>query len=104
MTNQQPSDAPDFFESSPIDPVITASGGTARSGPGRPPSPVPKKKAGFYLSKDILDRFDRTFYTLKLAGHTIENKSALLEAALVFALDDVDRKDASEILGRLASG
>ena len=101
MTTQQPSDPLDFFESSPIDPVKTASG---RSGPGRPPSPVPKKKAGFYLSREVLDRFDRTFYTLKLAGHTIENKSALLEAALVFALDDVDRKEGSEILGRLASG
>lgn len=101
MTTQQPSDPLDFFESAPIDPMRTASG---RSGPGRPPSPVPKKKAGFYLSREVLDRFDRTFYTLKLAGHTIENKSALLEAALVFALDDVDRQEASVILERLSSG
>lgn len=104
MTNQQQPDTPDFFESTAIDPVKAASGGSGRGTPGRPPSPVPKKKAGFYLSKDVIERFDRTFYTLKLSGHSIENKSSLLEAALVFALDDLDRGDDSVIFARLAAG
>lgn len=99
MTNHQtPPDPPEFFEPAPLDPMRTASG---RSGPGRPPSPVPKKKAGFYLSRDVIDRFDRSFYTLKLSGHPIENKSALMEAALVYALDDIERGDESDILGKL---
>jgi hypothetical protein len=38
-----------------------------------------------------LDRFSRKFYELKLAGVAIENKSALLEVALSFALDDLDK-------------
>lgn len=103
MTNQQNPDTPDFFESTTIDPVKAASGGAGRSSPGRPPSPVPKKKAGFYLSKDVIERFDRTFYTLKLSGHGIENKSALLEAALAFALNDLERGNDSVILARLAA-
>jgi len=102
MTNQQNPDAPEFFESTPVDPVASASNASGRGSPGRPPSPVPKKKAGFYLSQEVIDRFDRSFYTLKLAGQPVENKSALLEAALAFALDDIEAGEDSIILARLA--
>lgn len=102
MTNQQNPDTPEFFVSTPVDPVTSASGTSGRGSPGRPPSPVPKKKAGFYLSQDVIDRFDRNFYTLKLAGQPVENKSALLEAALAYALDDLEQGDDSVILARLS--
>lgn len=105
---------PDFFKEEPLDPVEIA------TGPGRtgqdPKKSIPsadgkgvipkageghavnKKKAGFYISVELLERFSRKFYELKLAGIAIENKSALLEAALSFALDDLDKGRQSRVL------
>ena len=98
---------PDFFEDEPFDPVdvATGPGGPARSekpsalhaGRVLDPGPV-KKKVGFYVSVDLLERFTRKFYELKLAGAAIENKSALLELALTFALDDLDTGTKSQVL------
>ena len=90
-----PKDLPDFFDTNPVDPVRSATGSN------KTPQPVPKKKAGFYLSLQIIERFERKFHELKLAGASIENKSALLESALGFALDDLDRGEESIILKRL---
>ena len=90
-----PNNPPDFFEPSPLDPVRSATG-TDTAGRA-----VPKKKAGFYLSIDVLSRFERKFYELKLAGGPVGNKSGLLEAALNFALDDLDRGPQSRLLNRL---
>ena len=79
--------------------------GTASAGAAAKTGPVgemaAKKKAGFYLSVDILNRFTLKFHELKLAGGAIDNKSTLLEAALDFALDDVDKGAGSQILQRL---
>ena len=108
---------PDFFKDESFDPVEVATG---QSGPGssgqnsEKPAPLypgksvgpktrtgqtpNKKKAGFYVSVDLLDRFTRKFYELKLAGAAIENKSALLELALSFALDDLDKGAKSRVL------
>lgn len=112
---------PDFFKDESFDPIEMA------TGPGRPGAPdrsqdqesegpshgpaaaaaekrpvgsraVHKKKAGFYISVELLNRFDRKFYELKLAGAAIENKSALLELALMFALDDLDKGTRSRVL------
>ncbi len=114
---------PAFFEDDFFDPVKTATG-TGRKPSGEavistpadqpkisPPSELPhteKKKAGFYLSVRLLERFTRKFHELKLAGVNIENKSALIEAALSFALDDIDRGASSSVLqeiqGRGLSG
>jgi hypothetical protein len=88
-------DLPDFFENSPVDPVRSATGKPS-AGPAKP-----KKKAGFYLSLQLIERFDRKFHELKLAGAAIDNKSNLLEAALAFALDDLDRGEGSQVLKRL---
>ncbi len=96
MTATDKKEANDFFHDPPLDPVAAATG-------NRKPSAVPKKKAGFYLPVDVLNRFDRKFHELKLAGHSIENKSAMLEAALGYALDDLDRGPASTILRRLSA-
>jgi hypothetical protein len=87
-----PHKPPDFFEPSPLDPIQSATGG------GTAGNTIPKKKAGFYLSVDILNRFERKFYELKLAGAPVGNKSSLLEAALNFALDDLDRNPQSRVL------
>jgi hypothetical protein len=62
-----------------------------------------KKKAGFYLSKEIINRFNFKFHELKLAGIAIDNKSTLLELALAFALDDLDKGEKSRVLQRLHS-
>ena len=56
---------------------------------------------GFYLSQELLDRFNTKFYELKLSGVAIENKSGLLERALEFALDDLDKGDRSAMLDRI---
>ena len=94
---------PDLFAEHLPDPVDAAIGG--RRAPGRPQgrraagtTPEAKRKAGFYLSDELLGRFNTRFYELKLAGAPVDNKSALLEAALVFALEDLDRGAESRIL------
>ena len=112
---------PDFFEDSLFDPMETATGhapripneksGRSPASGARPLQPrgrptagtVPKKKAGFYLSADILERFTRKFHELKLAGVAVENKSTLLESALTFALDDLDQGSGSRILKSIDS-
>lgn len=90
-----PRDLPDFFDITPVDPVRSATGGNP------PPADKLKKKAGFYLSLNLIERFDRKFHELKLAGAAIGNKSTLLEAALAFALDDLDRGEHSQVLSRM---
>jgi hypothetical protein len=105
---------PDFFKDDGLDPVETATGypqspqeaktGTAPAAAGKtgaPGSTTAKKKAGFYLPVDLLNRFNLKFHELKLAGVAIDNKSTLLEAALGFALDDMDRGDESRVLKKL---
>ena len=89
------SSSPDFFEDHWIDPVATATGDRPAE------AAVRKKKAGFYINEDLLERFTRKFHELKLAGVAVENKSALLELALSFALDDIDRGKNSRLLNRL---
>jgi len=102
---------PDMFDDHALDPVETATGRTSESkghSPGRKRVPAAghrsspiKKKAGFYLAEDLLDRFNRKFYELKLAGVNIDNKSALLELALVFALEDLEKGKTSRLLRKL---
>jgi hypothetical protein len=100
MTASGTNPPPDFFEEHSLDPVTTA----ART-PGKGDSAsVPKKKAGFYLSEDVLARFDRWFHQLKIDGVPVDNKSALLELALEFALADLARADESVLLQRLTRG
>jgi hypothetical protein len=90
--NDQPAN---FFKEGKLDPIQAATG-------VRPLS-VAKKKAGFYLPVDMLDRFNRKFFELKLAGCPVENKSALVEAVLKYALDDLDRGTDSQVLKTLDS-
>lgn len=117
---------PDFFKDESFDPIEVATGPRRPDGPDRSrdqdsegPShshaagnankkpavsqTVQKKKAGFYISVELLDRFARKFYELKLAGAAIENKSALLELALSFALDDLDRGSKSQVMQNIES-
>ena len=106
-------DTPDFFAQTALDPVESATGyekpsyqspGTGPllgSSPDMSDNSTSKKKAGFYLSVDILQRFTLKFHELKLAGVAIDNKSTLLELALSFALDDMDRGKASRVLQNL---
>ena len=104
---------PDFFGESSIDPVESvsgyrkgASGRTTGSSPATKAAatagPLPKKKAGFYLSAEVLERFTLKFHELKLAGVAIDNKSTLLELALSFALDDLDRGNQSQVMRMLS--
>jgi len=103
--------APEFYENHKFDPVLSAIGpGENRQNEVEKKSSMEekgdgsragKKKAGFYLSKDLLDRFTRKFHELKLTGVAIENKSTLIEAALSFALDDVDKGEGSRVLKKL---
>ena len=100
---------PDFFRDDGIDPVDAVAGKRKRRTRGKSKSSVKdvktgmstKKKAGFYLSVDILNRFTLKFHELKLAGVAIDNKSTLLEAALGFALDDMDKGERSQVLKKI---
>jgi len=109
MTRRRP-DPPELFDELPPDPVAVASGPPGPRSP-RHPAPPPKRpaadlkrKAGFYLSDETLERFNRKFYELKLAGAAVDNKSALMEAALDFALEDLDRGRQSRVLQRMKPG
>ena len=106
---------PEFFNEDGIDPVESATGYPHRysedvnapvpeikSKSGSAAEPAAKKKAGFYLSVQILERFTLKFYELKLAGIAIDNKSALLELAISHALDDLDKGKESQVLQKLA--
>lgn len=90
---------PDLFEDHAPDPVEVATG-SRRPGAGS----EPKRKAGFYLSDELLGRFNTRYYELKLAGASVVNKSALLEAALAFALEDLERGANSTLLKRFGRG
>jgi len=101
---------PDFFDEDGLDPVETATGypqsspedkAGAASKAGPSGAMAIKKKAGFYLSVDLINRFTLKFHELKLAGVAIENKSTLLEAALGFALDDMDKGEGSQVLQKI---
>jgi hypothetical protein len=94
---------PDLFADHLPDPSDAAMGRPGAPAPRRPPGRAAeiKRKAGFYLSDELLGRFNTRFYELKLAGVGVENKSALLEAALAYALDDLDRGPESKILKRI---
>jgi hypothetical protein len=100
MTASGTNPPPDFFEEHSLDPVTAA----ARTPVKGRRAAVPKKKAGFYLSEDLLTRFDRRFHQLKIDGVPVENKSALLELTLEFALADLARGDESVLLQRLTQG
>jgi hypothetical protein len=102
---------PDFFSEDGIDPVESATGnrqplpevsGTSSGKDAKTGVPT-KKKAGFYLSKEIIERFNFKFHELKLAGIAVDNKSTLLELALAFALDDLDKGRKSRVLQKLRS-
>ena len=99
MTASDNKTIPDFFKEKRMDPVSVATGRPAPKMAAPKPA-MPKRKAGFYFSETLLDRFNRKFHQLKLDGTTIPNKSALAEMALHFALDDMDRGDASQLLKR----
>ena len=94
---------PDFFEEKPFDPVNVAIGPGTKSGrvTSKKNAADTKRKAGFYLSVDILNRFNRKYHELKLEGVAIENKSALLELALSYSLDELDRGEQSRLLADL---
>lgn len=96
----------DFFDDSAFDPVSTAIGtadsrnADALSSRKKTVAP-PKKKAGFYLSIDMLDRFNRKFHELMLAGVNVDNKSTFVEALLTYALDELDQGDDGGVLKTL---
>ena len=105
---------PEFFNEKGVDPVEFATGYSqhfseddnsplpeteSKTDPAA--GPAAKKKAGFYLSVHILERFNLKFHELKLAGVAIDNKSTLIELALSYALDDLDKGKESQLLGKL---
>ncbi len=95
MTGSKQDKYPDFFENHDLDPVKAATKQPLAA------KPIRKKKAGFYLSEALLERFNRLFHQLKLKGAAIENKSALLELSLSFALDDLEMGDRGQLFKSL---
>jgi hypothetical protein len=91
MTGRDAKKGLELFEDVVLDPMAVATGSDD-------PTSADKRKAGFYLPVDLLERFDRKFYELKLSGAKVANKSALLEAVLRFALEDMDRGRRSRLL------
>lgn len=86
--------AADFFHETGFDPLIAAVRGETKE--------TDKKKAGFYLSHGLLERFDKTFYTLKIEGQGVDNKSAFVEKLIDYALDVLDRDGLEKIIKKQA--
>jgi hypothetical protein len=97
MTVSGKNKPPSFFEDHVLDPIATATGNRTKA------TPMLKKKAGFYLSRHLLERFNRQFHQMKLTGAPIENKSALLEVVITFALDDLEKGERSQLMASLES-
>ena len=95
MTASERNTSPDFFESHNLDPVSTATRQSSTA------TVIPKRKAGFYINTDLLERFNRCFHRLKLAGAPVLNKSALLELALQYALEDLEQGEQSVLLKKI---
>ncbi|MFW6236792.1 MAG: hypothetical protein ACOC3F_00210 [Desulfosudaceae bacterium] len=103
MTQKSKQRRPRFAAPGALDPVSAATGTPGSSSEEQKNSfKEEKKKAGFYLSADLLDRFNRAFYELKLEGPDVGNKSTLVEAALELALEDMGRGKKSRIRRLLA--
>lgn len=81
---------PDFFPETNFDPLIAAVRGETKD--------TDKKKAGFYLSYGLLERFDKTFYTLKIEGLGVENKSVFVEKLISYALDILEQDGFEKVL------
>lgn len=79
----------DFFHETGFDPLIAAVRGENRDND--------KKKVGFYISLKLLERFDKTFYTLKIDGR-VDNKSAFVEKLLAHALDVLEQDGLEKIV------
>lgn len=79
----------DFFPETGFDPLIAAVRGENRD--------TDKKKVGFYISLKLLERFDKTFYTLKIDGR-VDNKSAFVEKLLAYALDVLEQDGLEKIV------
>jgi len=94
---------PEFYDHDPFDPINAATGSpsTEQTTAHKKTMGDEKRKAGYYLSVILLERFNRKFHELKLNGFSIENKSDLLEKALLFALDDIDKGFESLVLKQL---
>lgn len=95
--------SPDFFEENVFDPIKSATGRDlfTKATHIKTAGVDKKRKAGYYLSVKVLDRFNRKYHELKLNGISIDNKSDLLEKVLLFALDDIDKGTESTVLKRL---
>ena len=95
MTASEQKRTPDFFENHDLDPVSAATRNSTTA------TVIPKRKAGFYISTGLLERFNRCFHRLKLAGIPIVNKSALLELAMQYALEDLEQGEQSKLLKKI---
>ena len=52
-----------------------------------------KRKTGFYLTEETIDRLEKKYLLLKLEGIPVLSKSQLVEMALGMLFDDLSCKD-----------
>lgn len=81
--------AADFFPDD-FDPLIAAVRGETKD--------TDKKKAGFYLSHGLLERFDKIFYTLKIEGKEVDNKSVFVENLINYALNVLENEGFEKVI------
>ncbi|MBU1612714.1 MAG: hypothetical protein KKC99_12805 [Proteobacteria bacterium] len=62
-----------------------------------------KVKAGYYLPRDVLERLDETYLTLRLRKVPVESKSQLVEIALGLLQADLERGKKSMVLREITS-
>ncbi|MBT8342336.1 MAG: hypothetical protein HKP58_01220 [Desulfatitalea sp.] len=60
-----------------------------------------KRKVSYYFGIDTIEKFDDIYHTLKKERLPIKNKSALMEALVNFALEDIRKLSGGKIYKRL---
>ena len=57
-----------------------------------------KKKVSFYLPEDLAASLNQVFYSLKMKGSPIKNKSNLMASIIRFALNDLEKNENSKLI------
>lgn len=63
-----------------------------------------KKKVSYYLLETLAELFDKAFYSLKMAGAPLKNKSEFMASMVSFALSDLEKGENSKLLKKISNG
>lgn len=57
-----------------------------------------KKKVSYYLPEALAESLNQVFYSLKMKGSPVKNKSNLMASIITFALNDLEKNENSKLI------